>query len=431
MNIQSLGLMEPIVRAVVAKGYQTATPIQQAAIPLIMSGRDLLGCAQTGTGKTAAFVLPLLHRLTAQRSAPGAGKRQARGLILAPTRELAAQIGDSIRAYGRYTGLRHTVIYGGVGQHAQVRNLQRGVDIIVATPGRLIDLQQQGCVDLRRVECLVLDEADRMLDMGFLPDMHRIIARLPQQRQTLLLSATLPPPIEALTRNVLRNPAKVRIAPQESTSVLVSHTVYIIASEQKSGCLIKQLQAPSVERAIVFTRTKRGADRLARNLERVGLRAAAIHGNKSQSARSKILARFRSPRPPILVATDVAARGIDVAGISHVFNYDLPDEPETYVHRIGRTGRAGAQGAAITFCEPAQQRELRDIERLLSVPLKIENEPSRMPQVSALPKERMARSAQEIEQRDVHPQGPPRRPVKYSGRRGFRPARRKTTAAAR
>jgi ATP-dependent RNA helicase RhlE len=373
MNFEELGLHEPILRAVVAKGYAVPTPIQELAIPLVMAGRDLFGCAQTGTGKTAAFALPILHRLS-QAGPPHGKRRPIRALVLSPTRELAAQIGDSFRAYARHTNVRHTVIFGGVHQGSQVRALQNGVDVLVATPGRLCDLLNQGCVDLGGIEVFVLDEADRMLDMGFLPDLRRVIARLPKQRQTLLFSATMPQPIEKLAHQVLRNPKQVRVAPLRETTDLIAQSVCFVAKQQKLGLLTGLLTTRGVTRAIVFTRTKHGADKVARQLNRSGILAEAIHGNKSQNARQRTLTSFKADRMRVLVATDLAARGIDVSGVSHVFNFDLPAEPETYVHRIGRTGRNGATGIAVSFCDPDERPQLNSIERILRRKLAIEKD---------------------------------------------------------
>jgi len=374
MTFAELGLAQPILRAVLAEGYETPTPIQAQSIPHLMEGRDLLGSAQTGTGKTAAFALPILHRLThAGNPAPGTGRR-IRVLILAPTRELAAQIGESLRVYGGNTPLRQVVIFGGVGQQPQVRTLQRGVDILIATPGRLVDLMNQGFVDLNSVNTFVLDEADRMLDMGFMPDLRRVIARLPLQRQTIFFSATMPPAIEQLAHSILKDPVRVEIAPVKANTDLIEQSVCFVAKQLKSRLLVQFLKTKCVSRAIVFARTKRGADRIAQDLCKAGFAAEAMHGNKSQSARQRTLASFKSDRPPVLVATDLAARGIDVDGVSHVFNYDLPHEPETYVHRIGRTGRAGAAGIAVAFCDHDERADLKAIERLLRRPLPIDPE---------------------------------------------------------
>jgi ATP-dependent RNA helicase RhlE len=368
MSFSQLGLAQPILRAVASEGYTLPTPIQLQTIPHVVAGRDLLGCAQTGTGKTAAFALPVLHRLsTAKRE----GRRRIRVLVLSPTRELAAQIGESFRAYGRHTDLRHAVVYGGVGQQPQVRALQSGVEILIATPGRLCDLMNQGYIDLSPVEILVLDEADRMLDMGFLPDVRRVIAKLPAARQTLFFSATMPNEIERLANAILRDPVRVRIAPVKATAELISQSVYLVSKDEKPQLLQHYLTNEAISRAIVFTRTKHGADRVTRRLNRAGIQAEAMHGDKSQAARQRTLANFKSNRTHVLVATDVAARGIDVDNVSHVLNYDLPQEPETYLHRIGRTGRAGANGIAVSFCEHGERGQLRAIESVIRKQLEI------------------------------------------------------------
>ena len=362
----ALGLTHELVRAVAQEGYTRPTPIQQRAIAPVLEGRDLLGCAQTGTGKTAAFVLPVLQRL-----ARSARTGKVRSLIVAPTRELAIQIDERITAYGRHLGLRHTVIYGGVGQRAQEEALRRRPDIVVATPGRLLDLMEQGFVRLDAVEVLVLDEADRMLDMGFIHDVRRIVAAVPKERQTLLFSATIPTEIARLVSSVLRDPVRVDIAPEVTTAERVEQSVYFVAKSDKRHLLEHLLREERAERSIVFTRTKHGANRLAEQLTRGGLKAEAIHGNKSQGARERALEGFRSGTLPVLVATDLAARGIDVDGVSHVFNFDLPNVPESYVHRIGRTGRAGASGRAIAFCDPEERPLLRDIERFVKKPIPV------------------------------------------------------------
>ncbi len=374
MTFAEFGLAQPILRAVAAEGYTIPTPIQSQAIPHVIAGRDLLGCAQTGTGKTAAFALPILHRLAHESGGPRSGRPRIRTLVLSPTRELASQIGESFRAYGRHTGLRHTVVYGGVGQGPQVRDLQRGVEILIATPGRLLDLMEQGFIDLGSVEMFVLDEADRMLDMGFMPDLRRVIAKLPKRRQTLFFSATMPEPIKRLADSILLDPVSVRIVPQQSTTDLIEQSVCHVTHQQKPHHLTSFLTSRPVTRAIVFTRTKHRADRVTRQLQRAGISAAAIHGNKTQAARQKALAGFKSDRGQmqVLVATDVAARGIDVDGVSHVLNYDLPQEPEMYVHRIGRTGRAGNQGIALSFCDHEERSQLQAIERLIRRKLRIE-----------------------------------------------------------
>ncbi|OJY29202.1 MAG: DEAD/DEAH box helicase [Myxococcales bacterium 68-20] len=362
----ALGLTRELVQAVAQEGYTRPTPIQEGAIAPVLAGRDLLGCAQTGTGKTAAFVLPLLQRLA---RSPRTGK--IRALVVAPTRELAAQIDERITAYGRHIGLRHSVIYGGVGQRAQEEALRRRPDIVVATPGRLLDLMEQGFANLDGIEILVLDEADRMLDMGFIHDVRRIVAAVPKQRQTLLFSATVPTEIAKLISSVLTDPVRVDIAPEVTTAERVAQCVYFVSKNEKRHLLERLLHEEKAERSIVFTRTKHGANRLAEQLSRGGLRSEAIHGNKSQGARERALEGFRVGTVAVLVATDLAARGIDVDGVSHVFNFDLPNVPESYVHRIGRTGRAGASGRAIAFCDAEERPLLRDIERFVKKPIPV------------------------------------------------------------
>jgi ATP-dependent RNA helicase RhlE len=364
----ALGLRDLILRAVAAEGYGVPTPIQLQAIPHVMRGSDLLACAQTGTGKTAAFALPLLHRL----SEPGRARRPGPAvLVLAPTRELALQISESFVVYGRQLTCRSAAIFGGVSQGSQVAALRRGVDILVATPGRLLDLMSQGCVPLGNVETLILDEADRMLDMGFIDPIRRILAKLPAKRQNLMFSATMPAPIAALAQQILRDPVKVSVAPVSSTVDTISQWVLFVRQKDKRSLLREVLRDPSLTRAIVFTRTKAGANRVARDLDEAGVSAEAIHGNKSQNARQKALGGFRDGRVRVLVATDIAARGIDVDGISHVINFELPNEPESYVHRIGRTARAGARGVALSFCDASERTYLRDIERLTRAPIAV------------------------------------------------------------
>lgn len=372
MQFASLGLSETILRAAAAEGYTTATPIQAQAIPHVVQGRDVLGCAQTGTGKTAAFAMPILHRLS--QSPRPVGSRGARCLVLCPTRELALQIGESFRAYGRGLSLRQTIIFGGVNQNPQVEALRRGVEILIATPGRLIDLINQGHADLRGVEVLVLDEADRMLDMGFINDIRRIVAKLSGKRQTLLFSATMPEEIRNLAHTLLRNPATVSVAPVSSTAERIDESVYFVAKQNKPALLAHLVQNLPMYRTLVFTRTKHGADRVVRHLHARGIRAEAIHGNKSQNARQRALTNFAANKMPVLVATDIASRGIDVDGITHVVNYDLTHEPETYVHRIGRTARAGASGAAVSFCDHEEMPNLRAIERLIRRPIPVKDD---------------------------------------------------------
>ena len=363
MTFNELNLSAPVLRAVAQAGYESPSPIQAAAIPPVLAGRDLMGCAQTGTGKTAAFALPMLDRLTA--SAPRK-KGAIRALILTPTRELALQIGESFEAYGKYLTLRSTVIFGGVGQAPQVAALKKGVDILIACPGRLNDLVGQGLLDLSNIEIFVLDEADRMLDMGFVHDVKKVIAKLPRQRQNLMFSATMPKEIEQLAAGILRAPAFVKVDPVSSTVDRIQQSLYFVEKGNKKFLLpwlIKNLK-PEVVNALVFSRTKHGADKIAKDLNKQGIPAAAIHGNKSQTARVTALEDFKAGKTRVLVATDIAARGIDISDLSHVFNYDLPEVPETYVHRIGRTARAGADGTAVSFCAPEEKEYLAGIEKL-------------------------------------------------------------------
>jgi ATP-dependent RNA helicase RhlE len=366
-----------LVQAVKAEGYTTPTPIQVQAIPYVLQGRDVLGCAQTGTGKTAAFALPTLQRLAA--STPG-GTPKIRCLVVTPTRELATQVGESFETYGRGLDLYVTVIFGGVGQDKQVKELRQGVDILVATPGRLLDLMNQRLVSLQAVEVLVLDEADRMLDMGFIHDVKKILTALPTQRQTLFFSATMPDEIESLVKSILKNPARVAVAPVSSTAERVAQKVFFVHNGDKRALLVKLLEDPSVTRALVFTQMKHVANRVMEHLEKAGISSAAIHGNKSQSARERALDGFKDGSVRVLVATDVAARGIDVDQISHVINYDLPNVPETYVHRIGRTARAGKSGEAWSFCEDGEERDfLRDIERVTRQKIPVAQTPALPP----------------------------------------------------
>ena len=363
MTFNELNLSAPVLRAVAQAGYESPSPIQAAAIPPVLAGRDLMGCAQTGTGKTAAFALPMLDRLTA--SAPRK-KGAIRALILTPTRELALQIGESFEAYGKYLTLRSTVIFGGVGQAPQVAALKKGVDILIACPGRLNDLVGQGLLDLSNIEIFVLDEADRMLDMGFVHDVKKVIAKLPRQRQNLMFSATMPKEIEQLAAGILHDPAFVKVDPVSSTVDRIQQSLYFVEKGNKKFLLpwlIKNLR-PEVVNALVFSRTKHGADKIAKDLNKQGIPAAAIHGNKSQTARVTALEDFKAGKTRVLVATDIAARGIDISDLSHVFNYDLPEVPETYVHRIGRTARAGADGTAVSFCAPEEKEYLAGIEKL-------------------------------------------------------------------
>ena len=369
-DFTGLGLIEPLTRAVQAQGYTTPTPIQAKAIPELLDDADLLGIAQTGSGKTAAFLLPILHHL-----ARDGGKPSPKGtlaLILAPTRELALQIGDSVTAYAKHLRLRHTVILGGVNQNPQVKALARGVDILVATPGRLLDLQQQGHVHLNDVAHLVLDEADRMLDMGFIKDVRKIVRAVPDDRQTLLFSATMPKEIARLAADILYEPVQIDVAPKTVTADKVEQRIIHVPAAKKGTLLTELLADEALQRVIVFTRTKHRANRVAKQLGQAGVEAAAIHGNKSQAARQRALDGFKSNAIRVLVATDIAARGIDVDGVTHVINFELPNEPESYVHRIGRTARAGADGMAVSFCDPAERDHLKGIERLIGRRIAVE-----------------------------------------------------------
>lgn len=364
MSFEQLGLIEPLLKALQAEGYTRPTPIQQQSIPIILSKQDLLGCAQTGTGKTAAFALPILqilHNDELFRKGPAGIKT----LILTPTRELAIQIDESFAAYGKLLKLRHTVIFGGVPQHAQTQRLRAGVDILIATPGRLLDLMDQKFVNLQHVKMFVLDEADRMLDMGFIHDVRKVISRLPAKRQTLFFSATMPREIQGLANSILTNPAKVEVTPVSSTVDAIRQSVFFVEKSDKKKLLLSILKDEGVNSALIFTRTKHGADRVAKDLSRAGVDAQAIHGNKSQNARQNALNNFKSGKSRVLVATDIAARGIDVDSLSHVINFELPNIPETYVHRIGRTGRAGATGVAYSFCDTEEREFLRDIQKLI------------------------------------------------------------------
>jgi ATP-dependent RNA helicase RhlE len=362
-DFAALGLSEPILRALAARNYTTPTPIQARTIPHLLQGRDLLGIAQTGTGKTAAFALPMLQLLTKSNLRPR--PRMPRSLVLAPTRELATQIADSFEAYGKHLHQRVAIVFGGVGQSPQVQALQRGVDVLVATPGRLLDLMQQRHCELGDLEILVLDEADRMLDMGFLPDVRRILQRIPPQRHSLLFSATMPADITQLANSLLRDPLRVEVTPPAATADRIEQSVHFVKRDKKRDLLVELLSDPQFVRTLVFTRTKHGADRVAKSLSKAGIEAHAIHGNKSQGARERALDGFRDGSAPVLVATDIAARGIDVPEITHVVNFDLPNVPESYVHRIGRTARAGRDGIAISFCDETEQEYLRDIEKLI------------------------------------------------------------------
>ena len=378
VTFASLGVAEPILRALSAENYTHPTPIQAKAIPALLSGRDLLGIAQTGTGKTAAFGIPLLQKLSIGHVPPQA--KQAKALILAPTRELAVQIEESLRTYGHFLNLKMTVILGGVNQNTQVRNMSKGVDILVATPGRLLDLVQQRHINLGAVNSFIVDEADRMLDMGFIRDVRKLVAMLPRDRQSMLFSATMPDDIVKLTHDMLRTPERIEIAPQGKTADRITQKLYIVPAPQKRQLLSALLKDLAMNRVIVFTRTKHGANKVAEHLSRTGEVAEAIHGNKSQNARQRALDMFKTGKARVLVATDIAARGIDIDDISHVVNFEMPNEPESYVHRIGRTARAGGEGIAISFCDSSERGYLRDIERLIRT--KIEVVPHELPDLT-------------------------------------------------
>jgi ATP-dependent RNA helicase RhlE len=408
-SFQDFKLNDAIVRALAEEKYLTPTPIQAQTIPTVMSGRDVIGIAQTGTGKTAAFALPILHRLSADPRPPA--RKSCRVLILSPTRELSGQILESLRTYGRHLRIRTALAIGGVSMGGQVRTLLNGADVLVATPGRLLDLVKGNALRLSEVECLVLDEADRMLDMGFIHDIRKIVAKLPAQRQTLMFSATMPRAIAELAAQMLRDPVKVSVAPVASTAERVEQRIIRVDRAAKSALLVDVLRSETIDRVLIFTRTKHGADKVVRGLVRAGLGAEAIHGNKSQNQRERVLAAFRKGEVRTLVATDIAARGIDVDGISHVVNFDLPDVPETYVHRIGRTARAGAQGVAISLCDGEEMALLRDIEKLIRMSIPMSDKRA-APQAEAPPaRHPPARSSANAKQRDW--------------RGGNRPARKK------
>lgn len=364
MTFKELGVIDPILRALDAEGYKNPTPIQEQAIPILLSRKDLLGCAQTGTGKTAAFAIPILQHLYRDRLRDQ-GSRKIKALVITPTRELAIQIGESFTTYGKYTGIRNTVIFGGVKQGSQTASLRQGIDILVATPGRLLDLMDQGYVSLKHVEYSVLDEADRMLDMGFIHDIKKIIARLPRERQSLFFSATMPPDIVALSRQILGNPEKVSVKPEQTTAEKVDQSLYFVSKKGKAKLLVHLLDKREYDSTLVFSRTKHGADKIVKMLAKASIPSEAIHGNKSQNARQRALGNFKSGKSKVLVATDIAARGIDVEELSLVVNYDLPNIPETYVHRIGRTGRASASGLALSFCDTEEKPYLKDIQKLI------------------------------------------------------------------
>jgi ATP-dependent RNA helicase RhlE len=402
LSFKHLNLTEPLLKALAHEGYKIPTPIQEQAIPIILNRKDLLGCAQTGTGKTAAFALPLLQLLSEDAAGEQArtGRRPIRALILTPTRELAIQIDESFGAYGKFTGISHLVIFGGVPQNPQVQGLQRGTDILVATPGRLLDLCDQKLLDLRDVRYFVLDEADRMLDMGFINDVRKILTKLPQKKHSLFFSATMPPEIQKLAGSILVNPSKVEVTPPTTTAETVNQSIYFVDKKDKRSLLLHILKDDSIPTALVFTRTKHGADKVAQGLTRAGIRAEAIHGNKSQNARQQALLNFKNRRTRILVATDIAARGIDIDDLTHVINFELPNVPETYIHRIGRTGRAGASGIALSFCDAEEKEFLRDIQKLIDRKIPVVEDhphmmdPSMPPTNSATPPSRAISTGQ-------------------------------------
>jgi ATP-dependent RNA helicase RhlE len=378
MSFENLNLIEPILKALKTEGYTTPTPIQEQSIPIILERKDLLGCAQTGTGKTAAFAIPILQILEGGKIYDQ-GPRAIKCLILTPTRELAIQIGESFTAYGRHTGMKHTVIFGGVSQGSQVSALKAGVDILIATPGRLLDLINQKFIQLHYLKIFVLDEADRMLDMGFIHDVKKIITKIPQKRQTLFFSATMPDEIQKLANTILVNPEKVEVTPVSSTADTIDQSLFFVEKNDKKKLLIHILNDKSIKSALIFSRTKHGADKITKDLVKAGIKTEAIHGNKSQNARQKALSNFKSGQIKALIATDIAARGIDIDELSHVINFELPNIPETYVHRIGRTGRAGSSGIAYSFCDEEEMEYLKDIQKLIGreIPV-IEDQPYHM-----------------------------------------------------
>ncbi|MEO6225889.1 MAG: DEAD/DEAH box helicase [Sphingomicrobium sp.] len=438
MSFDTLGLSQPVRDALAHADYSVPTPIQRQAIPIVLTGRDLLGIAQTGTGKTAAFVLPSLDRLAASGTHLKPG--QVRMLVLAPTRELAAQIAASARTYGRFMKLSVGVIFGGVPNNKSIREVSRGVDVLVATPGRLLDLIDQRALSLRELEILVLDEADQMLDLGFIHALKRIVSLVPAKRQTLFFSATMPKSIKELADRYLTNPAEISVTPAATTVQRIDQSVTMVNQVEKTALLTIFLQTHPMERTLVFSRTKHGADKIVRQLEAAGLRASAIHGNKSQPQRERAIVAFKSGEMPVLVATDIAARGIDIPAVSHVVNFDLPDVPEQYVHRIGRTARAGADGIAIAFCSPDERSNLRDIERVTrqkipvgSLPDGFAAQAEALRRLKPAPVQRMAQPAtkghrradgQRRDQRNDRPQradGQQRRPQRADGHPAHRP----------
>ncbi|MFT3934026.1 MAG: DEAD/DEAH box helicase [Chitinophagaceae bacterium] len=420
MLFNELSLIDTVLQALSKEGYTNPTPIQEKAIPVVLAGNDLLGCAQTGTGKTAAFTIPVLQRMYLQKQASKQTQHRIAALILTPTRELAIQIGESIEAYGRFLPIKHQVIFGGVSQFNQVQNIRKGIDILVATPGRLLDLMQQGHVSLRDIQYFILDEADRMLDMGFVHDVKRIIAKLPAKRQTLFFSATMPPEIQQLANVLLHQPIKVEVTPPASTAELIDQAVYFVDKQHKPSLLVHLLKDESIETALVFTQMKHAADKIARMLNGAGITSAAIHGNKSQNARQAALANFKSKQIRVLVATDIAARGIDIDELAHVINYELPNVPETYVHRIGRTGRAGASGRAISFCDHSERAYLNDIEKLIRKKVPVATAAGFTPVVLPKPAQPVQQHGQQKQRGSFHQ----RRKQQPGQRNGGKPAHR-------
>lgn len=368
MNFKDLSLIPPIMKALDMTGYTTPTEIQYQSIPYVLKGNDIIGCAQTGTGKTASFAIPVLQLLHQNAST----QKKVRALILTPTRELAIQISENFEMYGKFLPLKHLAVFGGVPQGKQVTALNKGVDILIATPGRLLDLMQQGILSLSQIELLVLDEADRMLDMGFVNDVKKILTKIPKKRQTLFFSATMPQDIRKFAQSILNQPKEINVTPVSSTAKTVKQSVYFVEKKEKLNLLVHLLEERSVERSLVFARTKYGADKIAKQLVKRGIAAAAIHGNKSQNARQRALDDFKNSRISVLIATDIAARGIDIDELPHVINYELPNVAETYVHRIGRTGRAGAEGIAVSFCDDDEKKDLKNIQKLIGFNMPVE-----------------------------------------------------------
>lgn len=417
MTFKELGITEIILNALEAEGYTHPTPIQEQSIPILLRGKDLLGCAQTGTGKTAAFAIPILQHLYLSKGQQPR-QRKIRALIVTPTRELAIQVADSFTAYGKSTGIRNTAIFGGVKQSAQTEALRQGVDILVATPGRLLDLMDQGFITLKDIEYFVLDEADHMLDMGFIHAIRKIIVKLPKERQSLFFSATMPPEIIDLSGNILGNPEKVTVEPEQKTAQKVEQALYFVAKKDKPKLLVHLLKSKDVDSALIFSRTKHGSDRIVRLLGQVNIRAEAIHGNKTQRARQRALGNFKDGITKVLVATDIAARGIDIDDLSYVINYDLPNIPETYVHRIGRTGRAKASGIALSFCDVEERAYLKDIQKLIDQKIPIISEHpfvDETPHISPKPAVRQAPARQQ-----GRPQARPKQQGQPSGNRSSR-----------